>query len=65
MIVEIKIDFTDKDLNEVQKAGSKMEYSKERAEYLQGKGFVKIIEEKEEPVIEKETKIKTKKNVVK
>ena len=41
-----------------------MEYSKERAEYLQGKGFVKIIEEKEEPVIEKKTKIKTKKNVI-
>lgn len=58
MIVEIQIDFTDKDSSQIKRVGSKMEYPKERAEYLQSKGFVKIIEEKE-------TKIKTKKNVVK
>ncbi len=64
MIVEIQIDFTDKDSSQIKRVGSKMEYPKERAEYLQSKGFVKIIEEKEEPVIEKKTKIKTKKNVI-
>lgn len=53
MKVQIKVPFLDKDTKRIMQEKEKADYSEERAKFLYEKGFVTIIEEKEEPIIKK------------